>query len=106
MYTQKPKRVTYRDRERSDEDRPRWVRGRDATPQEIGQADDIAWAIAEELEQFFYDQGINAKPAAWLFKRGGAALDKSKVRQAYSDHPDRFRDGDGRQLTLAQFGRN
>lgn len=106
MYNQKPKRTTMRDRERSDEDRPRWVRGKDATPKEIGQADDIAWAIAEELEQFFYDQGINAKPAAWLFKRGAAALDKSKVRQAYSDHPERFRDGDGRQLTLAQFGRN
>lgn len=102
---QKTKRVTMRDRER-DEDRPRFVRGNDATPEPLG-SDDVAWAIAEELEKFFYSEGISTgKNAAWFFKRGQYALDKSMIRRVYAYHPERFRDGDARQLTLAQFGRN
>lgn len=105
MYTQRPKRVIMRDRV-SDEELPRFVRGNNATPDMLPQ-DDVAWAIAEELEKFFYGEGITTgKNAAWFHKRGGAALDKSMIRKAYSEHPERFRDGDGRQLTLAQFGRN
>lgn len=90
----------------SDEDRPRFVRGNNATPDQVGTPDDAAWAIAEELEKFFYEEGIvTGKNAAWFFKRGGYALDKSMIRQAYADHPERFRNGDGKQLTLADFGR-
>lgn len=101
----RPKRVTMRDRA-SDEDRPRFVRGNDATPERLGEADDIAWAIAQELEEFFYKHKITTgKNAAWLFKRGGYALDKSAIRISYAAHRDRFRDGDGRQMTLAEFGR-
>src|SRR5579864_686545 len=105
MYQSGPKRVTMRDRMR-DEDRPRFVRGNNATPDQIGTPDDVAWAIAEELEQFFYRERINTgKGAAWFFKRGQAALDKSMIRDAYVAHPERFRDASGRQLTLAEFGR-
>ena len=104
MYSQKPKKATMRDRAR-DEDMPRFVRGNDVAPDALGQ-DDVAWAIAEELESFFYAEGINTgKNAAWLFRRGQSALDKSCIRRAYSAHPERFRNGDGRQMTLAQFGR-
>lgn len=106
MYTQRPKRVTMRDRA-SDEELPRFVRGNNATPDRLGNPDDVAWAIAEELEKFFYEEGIiTGKNAAWLFKRGQSALDKSKIREAYSAHPERFRDGNGKRLTLAEFGRN
>lgn len=107
MYTTKTqKRVTMRDRA-SDEELPRFVRGNNATPDRLGTPDDIAWAIAEEVERFFYNEGINTgKNAAWFFRRGQSALDRSMVRQAYKDHPDRFRDGNGKQLTLAEFGRN
>lgn len=105
MYT-KPKRVTMRDRA-SDEDLPRFVRGNNATPDRLGNADDVAWSIAEELERFFYEEGIvTGKNSAWFFKRGQAALDKSKLRVSYSEHPERFRDGNGRALMLAEFGRN
>jgi len=104
---QRTKRVTMRDREKTDEDLPKFVRGNNATPDRLGNPDDVAWAIAEELEKFFYKEGISTgKNAAWLFKRGQSALDKSTIRQSYKTHPDRFRDGDGRQLTLAEFGRN
>jgi hypothetical protein len=106
MYQQK-KKLTMRDRATTDEQLPRFVRGQDATPDRLGNADDVAWAIAEELEKFFYNEGITTgKNAAWFFHRGRSALDKSMVRKSYSAHPERFRDGDGRQLTLAQFGRN
>lgn len=107
MYQQKaPKRATMRSRA-VDEELPRFVRGNNATPTPLGDPDDVAWAIAEELEKFFYSQRISTgKNAAWFFKRGGYALDRSMIRQAYKDHPERFRDGDGRQLTLAEFGRN
>lgn len=107
MYnTKAPKRVTMRDRA-SDEELPRFVRGNNATPDKLGNPDDVAWAIAEELEKFFYKEGISTgKNAAWFFKRGQYALDKSKIRQDYKDHPERFRNGDGKQLTLAEFGRN
>lgn len=106
MYQKPEKKVTMKSR-LLDEEKPGFVRGRDATPREVGQADDVAWAIAEELEKFFYDEGITTgKNAAWFFKRGGYALDRSMIRKAYKDHPDRFRNGDGKQLTLAQFGRN
>lgn len=104
-YEKAPKRVTMRDR--ADEQMPRFVRGQDATPDRVGNPDDIAWAIAEELERFFYEQKIaTGKSAAWLFKRGGYALDKSALRISYAAHPERFRDGDGKPMTLAQFGRN
>lgn len=100
-----PRKQTMRDRA---EERavPAWVAGEDATPRSLGDRDDVAWAIAQELEQFLYEQAIpSGKNAAWLFKRGAAALDRSMVRRAYSDHRDRFRDGQGKQLTLAEFGR-
>lgn len=106
IYQQKPqKKQTMRER-MADEDKPRFVRGRDATPDLLPQ-DDVAWAIAEELEQFFYKEGIaTGKNAAWFHARGRYAIDKSALRTSYREHPERFRDGDGRQLTLAQFGRN
>ena len=105
MSYQKPqKRVTMR--ERADEDAPRWVRGKDATPDRLGNPDDVAWAIAQELEAFFYSQKIQTgKKAAWLFKRGQYALDKSMLRAAYREHPERFRDANGKPMTLAEFGR-
>lgn len=103
-----PRPGSLRDREhRADESRPRFVRGDNATPDRLGDPDDVAWAIAQELEKFFYEEGIvTGKNAAWLFKRGQDALDRSALRINYAAHPDRFRDGDGRKLTLADFGRN
>jgi hypothetical protein len=96
------KKITMNQRASGEVDRPRsksvFVSGTD---------DDLAMTIAIELEQFFYTQGINTgKNATWLSKAGHAAVDRSMVRRAYSQHPDRFRDGEGRQLTLAEFGRN
>jgi hypothetical protein len=103
-----PRPGSLRDRERrADEDRPRFVRGENATPERLGNPDDVAWAIAQEMEKFFYDEGIiTGKNAAWLFKRGQDALDRSAIRINYAAYPERFRDGDGKQLSLADFGRN
>ena len=92
----------------ADEDKPGFVRGRNATPQAVGRdrADDVAWSIAEELESFLYKERIpSSKNAAWFFKAGQAALDRSDIRNMYREHHDRFRNGDGKQLTLAEFGR-
>jgi hypothetical protein len=101
---QKPKRQTMREREQ-DARVPFWVAGEDATPSSLGERDDVAWAIARRFETFLYDQGIpSGKNAAWLFKRGQDALDKSCVRKAYSEHRERFRNGDGKTMTLAEFG--
>lgn len=107
MYQQRTRPVTMRDREAGiDESRPMFVRGHNATPKALGN-DDVSWAIAEELEAMLIREGVpNAKNAAWLFKRGADSLDRSILRKAYSKHPERFRDGTGRQLSLAEFGRN
>jgi hypothetical protein len=108
MYQQK-KKTTMRDRAADEESRPTFVRGNNATPVQVGAADDIAWAMAEEIEKFFYKEGINTgRNTVWYFKAVQASLDKSMIRKAYSDpnKHGRFRDGDGRQLTLADFGRN
>lgn len=85
---------------------PGFVADSDKTPDHMGDRDDFAWAIAQELVAFFYDEGINAKGEVYYFRAAQRALDKSKVRRLYKEDPDRYRDGDGRQLTLAQFGRN
>lgn len=85
---------------------PRVFAGGNATPEGLGGRDDFAWAIASELEQYFIDQRVHTgKNAAWLFKRGSSALDRTMIRAAYSKNPERFRDGTGKQLTLAEFGR-
>lgn len=106
MDTRKQKKTTFRDRQEADESLPPFVRGYNATPKALGNDDDVSWAIAQELERFFYEEGIiTGKNAAWLFKAGQFALDKSRVRKEYSRHPKRFRDGDGKQMTLAEFGR-
>lgn len=107
MY-QVQKKPTMRSRltEMEQNEAPRFVRGNNATPTGVGNADDVAWAIAQEFEKFMYDEGIpSGKNSAWLFKRGQYAVDKSRLRRAYSAHPDKFRDGTGKQLTLADFGR-
>lgn len=92
----------YRERQNS----PGFVAGDNKTPDALGDRDDFAWAIAQELVAFFYDEGINAKGDAYYFRVGQRSLDRSMVRRAYKEHPERFRNGDGRQLTLADFGRN
>jgi hypothetical protein len=85
---------------------PGFVAGSSKTPDGLGERDDFAWAIAQELTAFFYDEGINSKTDAYYFRVGQSALDKSRVRRMYKQDPDRFRNGDGKQLTLAEFGRN
>lgn len=85
---------------------PPYVAGADKTPDALGDRDDIAWAIAQELVAFFYNERINCKGEAYYFKVAQRALDKSCVRRKYKEDPSRFRNGEGRQLTLADFGRN
>lgn len=85
---------------------PGFVAGDNKTPDALGERDDFAWAIAQELKVFFYDQGINAKGEGYYFRVGQESLDKSMVRRKYKEDPSRFRNGDGKQLTLADFGRN
>lgn len=85
---------------------PGFVAMGDKTPDALGDRDDFAWAIAQAMVEFFYDEGINAKGDAYYFRVGQRALDRSMVRRKYKEDPKRFRNGDGRQLTLADFGRN
>lgn len=104
------KRATMRDNLAKDyrevQNTPGFVAGASKTPDALGDRDDFAWAIADELTAFFYDQGINAKSAAYYFRVGQQALDRSMVRRKYKEDPARYRNGDGKQLTLAEFGRN
>lgn len=93
--------------EREEKHSPPFVAGSNTTPAALGERDDVCWAIAQELEEFFYNEGINSgKNAAWYFRRAQDAMDKCILRGAYKKHPERFRNGDGKQLTLADFGRN
>lgn len=85
---------------------PTFVARADKTPEGLGERDDFAWAIARELSAFFYDEGINAKGEGYYFRVAQSNLDKSSVRRKYKEDPKRFRDGNGKQLTLADFGRN
>jgi hypothetical protein len=104
------KRTTMRDNLAQDyrevQTTPRFVAGSSRTPDGLGERDDFAWAIAQGLTAFFYDEGINCKGPAYYFRVGQEALDKSMVRRKYKTDPSRFRNGDGKQLTLADFGRN
>lgn len=111
VYMQKKtKRPTMRDNlagnHREVQTSPGFVAGEDRTPAALGERDDFAWAIADELTKFLYDEGINSKGAAYYFKVGQDALDRSKVRRMYKEDPARFRNGDGKQLTLGEFGRS
>lgn len=86
---------------------PMFVAGEsNKTPAGLGERDDFAWAMAQELVEFFYDEGINAKSEGYYFKVAQSNLDKSIVRRMYKEDPNRFRDGDGNQVTLAAFGRS
>jgi hypothetical protein len=104
------KRHTMRDNLKEDyrevQTSPSWVAMGNKTPDALGERDDFAWAIAEELTAFFYDQGMNGKQSGYYFRVGQSSLDKSMVRRKYKEDPARFRNGDGKQLTLAEFGRN
>jgi hypothetical protein len=109
MRPQKKTRHTMRDNLSGDyrevQTSPGFVAGNNKTPDALGDRDDFAWAVAQALTAFFYDEGVNCKGPAYYFRVGQDALDKSMVRRKYREDPARFRNGDGKQLTLADFGR-
>jgi hypothetical protein len=100
----KNKRVTMRDREGGTKhDVPSFVRGRDATPESLGE-DDLAWAMARKLAEKIYEAGIpSGKSEAYLYYKFKAGLDKTRLRQRYSTQA--FTDSKSKVIPLPDFGR-
>jgi hypothetical protein len=98
----KTKKTTMRDRD-TGQQAPAWVRGKDATPEALGD-DDLAWAMARRLNEKLYESGIPfGKSDAWLYFKFKAGLDRSAIRKSYSQ--ETFTDGNGRKILLPDFGR-
>jgi hypothetical protein len=100
----KPKKTTMRDREGGTRhDVPSFVRGRDATPEALGE-DDLAWAMARKLAEKIYQAGIaSGKSEAYLYFKFKSGLDKTRLRQRYST--EAFTDSKGKVILLPEFGR-
>jgi hypothetical protein len=63
--------------------------------------------MANQISKKFIEHGIaTGKSEAWFYYRVKSGLDKTKIRQAYSSHPEKFRDGNNKILPLPAFGRN
>lgn len=98
--------MSFRDNLKDDDSfKPGWVRGNDKAPEKVG-GDDLAWSMASEIANQFYDKGVpTGRGEAWLYHKVKSGLDKYDLRRAYSEHPEAFRDGEGHRILLPDFGR-